>query len=97
MTESYKWFALAAGQGDREAAKKRDDVAGQMDEDDLAAAKQEVANFKARRPPNEAVLVPPPPGGWDHAAEQHSPKARPKPGSKPAGPLSLGSFTVGNR
>jgi localization factor PodJL len=97
MTESYKWFALAAGQGDREAAKKRDDVAGQMDEDDLAAAKREVATFKVRRPPNEAVLVPPPPGGWDHAAEQHSPKARPKPGSKPAGPLSLGSFTVGNR
>jgi localization factor PodJL len=93
MPESYKWFALAAIQGDREAAKKRDDVATQMDEKTLAAAKEAVASFKAKRPPDDAVLVPAPPGGWDHAAEQHPPKARPK----PAGPLSLGSFTVGNR
>ena len=28
LAESYKWFSLAAQQGDQDAAKKRDDVAG---------------------------------------------------------------------
>jgi len=31
LAESYKWFALAAAQGDQDAAKKREDVAGRLD------------------------------------------------------------------
>ena len=31
LAESYKWFALAAAQGDNEAAKKRDEVAARLD------------------------------------------------------------------
>ena len=99
MAESYKWFALAAAQGDKEAAKKRDEVAAHLDADALAAAKQEVASFKPKRPPEDAVNVPVPPGGWDHASEAAPPKAKPHPPAQPhpGAPMSLGSFTVGKR
>ena len=39
MAESFRWFALAANQGDADAAKKRDDVAGRLDAQSLTAAK----------------------------------------------------------
>ena len=39
LAESYKWFALAAAQGDQDAAKKRDDVAGRLDAQSLVAAR----------------------------------------------------------
>ncbi|MGL4323680.1 MAG: hypothetical protein ACRCTD_06515 [Beijerinckiaceae bacterium] len=46
MTEAYTWFALAAAQGDEEAGRKRDEVAGRLSPEDLAAAKSAVASFK---------------------------------------------------
>jgi localization factor PodJL len=91
--EAYKWFALAAAQGDKDSAKKRDDIATQMDAAELAAARHAVTAFVAEPQPAEAAIVPAPPGGWDHAAG--APPARVKP--RPAGPLSLGAFQVGNR
>jgi len=39
MTQSYMWFAIAAAQGDQDAAKKRDEVATRLDSKDLSAAK----------------------------------------------------------
>ena len=45
--EAYKWFALATIQGDKESAKKRDDVAAQLDPAALAAARQAVKSFVA--------------------------------------------------
>ena len=90
--EAYKWFALAAAQGDREAAKKRDDVAGYMDASALAAAQQAVKSFVAEPQPEQATVVPEPPGGWDHTAGA-PPHAKPR----PAGPLSLGALEVGKR
>lgn len=45
---SYKWFSLAAAQGDQEAAKKRDDIAQYLDKTALASAKLAVDTWKAR-------------------------------------------------
>src|SRR5262249_7417999 len=47
MAESYRWFALAAAQGDADAAKKRDDVGGRLDAQRLAAGKAAVPNWAA--------------------------------------------------
>lgn len=45
LSEAYRWFALAAAQGDTEAAKKRDIVAAQLSPLDLRAARDRVAAF----------------------------------------------------
>jgi localization factor PodJL len=92
LGESYKWFTLAAAHGDKDAAKKRDDVAGRLDASELAAARRAVNSFTAVPQPEKATAVPAPPGGWDKANAAPA-KTQPHPG----GPLSLGSFTVGNR
>jgi localization factor PodJL len=92
IAESYKWFALAATHGDRESAKKRDEVASLLDAQALAAAQQAVTTFVAEPQPEDATVVPEPPGGWDHTVT-----APPQGKSRPAGPLSLGSLDVGKR
>jgi localization factor PodJL len=103
FAESYKWFALAGAKGDRESAKKRDEVAAHLDPAQLAAAQQAVKTFVAEPQPAAATIVHKPRGGWDSAAGATPPKAktqaRPQPQRhrEPHGPLSLGSFTVGNR
>ncbi|GJD94971.1 tetratricopeptide repeat protein [Methylobacterium iners] len=48
LVQSYAWFSAAGAQGDDDAAKKRDDVAGKLAPKDLAAAKALAANFKAK-------------------------------------------------
>jgi localization factor PodJL len=63
--ESYKWFALAAASGDKEAARKRDEVAAHLDPKALAAAQMTVRSWVPERQPPSAVSVPQPPGGWD--------------------------------
>ena len=100
FVDSYKWFALAAAKGDPESAKKRDQVAAQLDPKLLAQAQQAVKAFLPEPQPEAATTVPKPHGGWDNAAAgAPAPKAKAKPQSQPAphGPLSLGSFTVGKR
>ena len=85
LSESYKWFALAAAQGDKEAARKRDDVSGQLDAKELVAAKEAVKTFAAQPQPATATTVPQPAGGWDAAspaAPQDHPKARASTGIK---------------
>ena len=67
FAESYKWFALAAQQGDQDAAKKRDDVAARLDQQSLVAAKLAVQTWAADPPPDEAMNVKAPAGGWDGA------------------------------
>jgi localization factor PodJL len=67
LAESYKWFALAAQQGDQDAAKKREDVAARLDQQSLVAAKLAVQTWAADPPPDEAMNVKAPPGGWDSA------------------------------
>jgi localization factor PodJL len=65
LAESYKWFSLAAAQGDTDAASKRDDVAKRLDPASLAMAKLAAQTFKAEQQPAEAFQVATPPGGWD--------------------------------
>ena len=100
-TESYKWFALAAAKGDPESAKKRDQVAAQLDPKLLEEAKQAVGAFVAEPQPEAAIAAPKPHGGWDNAGGGAAPPAKAKakipPPPAPHAPLSLGSFTVGKR
>jgi len=65
LAESYKWFSLAAAQGDTDSANKRDDIAKRLDPASLAKAKLAAQTFKAEQQPAEAVQVATPPGGWD--------------------------------
>ena len=50
LAESYKWFALAAQQGDQDAGKKRDDVAARLDQQSLVAARLAMQTFAAEPP-----------------------------------------------
>jgi localization factor PodJL len=77
LAESYKWFALAANQGDVDAGKKRDDVAVRLDPQSLVAARLAVQTFTAEAQPEDAVRVKTPAGGWDKATAA-APKAAPK-------------------
>ena len=65
LAESYRWFALAAANGDTDAAKKRDEVAVRLDQQALAAAQLAVQGFVVEREPDEATSLRTPPGGWD--------------------------------
>jgi localization factor PodJL len=47
---AYTWFAIAAAQGDADAAKKRDEIGATLDADQLAAAKSVAASFRAKTP-----------------------------------------------
>lgn len=48
LAVSYKWFALAAKQGDQEAEKKQADVASHLDKVNLAAARMAVQTWVQR-------------------------------------------------
>ena len=50
LGQSWLWFSLAAQQGDADAAKKRDEIAGEMDPASLAAATEALAKFKTAKP-----------------------------------------------
>jgi localization factor PodJL len=78
LAESYKWFALVAGTGDQDAAKKRDEVAGRLDQQTLMAAKLAAQTFTPQREAEEATSLKIPPGGWDRASVAVQP-AKPKP------------------
>ena len=67
LAESYRWFTLAAASGDTDAAKKRDEVAAQLDQQTLTAAKLAAQTFVAEHEPEEATSLKAPPGGWDQA------------------------------
>jgi localization factor PodJL len=81
LAESYKWFGLAAAQGDADAGRKRDDVAKRLDAQSLAAARLAIQTFTAEPQPEDAVIVTTPAGGWDNAPAQADPA---KPAAKPA-------------
>jgi localization factor PodJL len=64
LVQAYAWFAVAALQGDEDAGKKRDEVAGRLSAKDLAAAREAAARFKPRVPEKSANEVAPPAEGW---------------------------------
>jgi localization factor PodJL len=68
LAESYRWFALAANQGDTDAAKKRDDIAARLDQQTLVATKLAVQTWAAQpvnQGANAAYLKP----EWQKTAE----------------------------
>jgi localization factor PodJL len=65
LAEAYKWFALAARDGDAEAAKKRDEVRARLDPQALKSALDAVQAWKAVPQPEAVVQVKMPPGGWE--------------------------------
>ena len=69
MSESYKWFAIAAAQGDKDAAGRRDEVAATLTPDQLAKARAAVSAWKAKPSIAEANVVSAPAGGWDGDGE----------------------------
>jgi hypothetical protein len=75
LAESYKWFSLAAAQGDADSGRKRDDVAKRLDPQSLAAAKLAIQTFSPERQPDDAVKVASPAGGWDAAPAKPAAKA----------------------
>jgi localization factor PodJL len=79
LPEAYKWFALAAARGDREAAKRRDDIAAVLDAQSLNAARLAVQAFVAETTPADAMSNPEPPGGWDQVLSGASSKSMPPP------------------
>ena len=54
LAVSYKWFALSARQGDKEAEKKQNDVASHLDKVNLAAARMAVQTW-VQRPMDRAA------------------------------------------
>lgn len=64
FSESYKWFSILANRGDKDAAIRRDAVAGKLDARTLAAAKLAVQTWKAKRLDPEANAVRLPNEGW---------------------------------
>src|SRR5260370_10500366 len=65
LAESYKWFALAAKGGDKDAARKRDEVAVRLDPKQLESAKLNAESFVAVPQTGEATAVKAPARGWD--------------------------------
>ncbi len=78
LAEAYKWFSLAGAQGDKEAAKKRDDVGAKLDAQSLMAARLAAQTFAVEPQPHDASVVKAPEGGWDRANN-----TTPKPAKKP--------------
>lgn len=73
MIEAYKWFALAAAQGDKEAGKKQDEVAQKLDAKEMAQARTATESWVPQMQPTEAIRAPTPAGGWDQPATGYLP------------------------
>jgi len=65
LGQSFLWFSLAAQGGDQDAARKRDEIAGQMDPASLASAVGALMKFKPIKPDPAANEVAAPAGGWN--------------------------------
>jgi localization factor PodJL len=76
LAESYKWFALAAKGGDKDAARKRDEVAARLDPKQLESAKLNAEAFAAVPQPDEATAVKAPAGGWDEVVAAATTKSK---------------------
>ena len=64
LEQSYKWFAIAANDGDKDAAVKRDEVFNALRPEQVESARAAVANWTAKEinPDANAVEVP---ASWD--------------------------------
>ena len=76
LAEAYKWFALASREGDKDAAKKRDDVGSRLNQQTLTAARAAVQVWSPETQPAAAVEVKVPAGGWDGVPAPSTPQRR---------------------
>lgn len=76
LAEAYKWFALAALKGDRQSARKRDEIAAKLDAKSLRAAKLAVKSWTVVPQPKTATTIETPPGGWGELATKPKAKAQ---------------------
>jgi localization factor PodJL len=76
LAESYKWFALAAKGGDKDAARKRDEVAMRLDPKQLDSAKLNAESFVTVPQPDEATAIKAPAGGWNEVAVAATTKSK---------------------
>ncbi|MBX3549204.1 MAG: SEL1-like repeat protein [Xanthobacteraceae bacterium] len=67
LAESFRWFSLAANQGDKDAAKKRDDVASRLDQQSLVAARLAVQTWTPQAA-DESVNEPRLKSEWQNAS-----------------------------
>lgn len=65
LGQSYLWFAVSAAQGDDDAARKRDEVAGRLSAGDLGTVKAAAEAWKAKPLDPAANEVAAPAKGWD--------------------------------
>lgn len=79
LGQSYLWFAVSAAQGDEDAGRKRDEVAGRLSAADLSTAKAAADSWKAKPLDPAANEVAAPAKGWDEP-----PTAAAKKPAKPA-------------
>src|SRR5262249_32172062 len=63
LEESYKWFAIAAREGDQDAAQKRDEVANALSAEQLKSAKAKADLWKPK-PVDDAANTPMVPDEW---------------------------------
>jgi localization factor PodJL len=78
LMQSYTWFAVAARDGDTDAAKKRDEVGAKLPAVDLAAGRTATLTWKPKTPDPVANEISAPADGWDPAPRPQRPPARPK-------------------
>ncbi|MGI9412243.1 MAG: peptidoglycan-binding protein, partial [Hyphomicrobiales bacterium] len=64
MTQAYKWFALAARQGDADAATRKTGLETRLPADQLVRAKLDVENWAPQATDKRANVVTPPAKGW---------------------------------
>src|SRR5260370_13872788 len=76
LAESYKWLALPANGGDKDAARKRDEVAARLDPKQLESAKLNAEAFVACAEPEEATAIMAPAGGWDDGVAAATTKSK---------------------
>lgn len=86
LPQAYGWFAAAAAQGDDDAGRKRDEVAGKLTPKDLAVARSAADAWKPKTP--DPTVNDPPPARVETAA---NPGAMSLIGAPP--PLSVGRST----
>jgi localization factor PodJL len=67
LVQSYKWFAIAAQQGDPDAGTRRDEVAKVLSPDQLAQAQALVRAWRAIEPPAAANVAPVADDSWNGA------------------------------
>ena len=92
LAEAYKWFALAASEGDKDAAKKRDEVGARLDAAIADGGAAAVQTWTAEPQPEEAISVKTPAGGWDRTRGRCNAAAAPK--RRHGAPLSRGRSMI---